>query len=211
MNICKFCSTEVDGPLSKGYCPNCYRYFVLYGYKYFEPSKIGSISYVKDETSKQNGWPICHICGMAFQKLQQHIYYTHHLAKNEYCDLFGLDHGIRLTGETYHNKMREHALANNMDEQLRSVGAKTRYKEGHNNKYQRSLQTQNRLANNKIQYNIKIKKKRLEAIEYIKSFDPLVQDQFIKTLNSPSNELNGDQLRLKCAILGYDLDRDVII
>ena len=109
--------------------------------------------------------------------------------------------------------MHNHALNNNMDEQLKRAGVNTRFQKGHNNNYERSYQTKQRLCErgktDLQSYSNKLKAKRQEAIDYIKSFDEVVQQQFLHVLNSPINELNIDQIKLKCALLGYDLDRKV--
>lgn len=213
MKECKFCHKPIKRP-SHGYCVSCYQYFVMHGYDTWCPSEYGSLARVQKEDSIQYRWPICHICGKAFTKLQQHIWYAHEMTKHEYCDKFGLDHKINMVEETYHNKMREHAYANNMDQQLLEAGKKTRFEKGHEIRYERSYQTKLRLASRGEElgdYSIRINEARRNAIEYIKSFDEVIQRQFMNTLNSPIEELNADQLRLKCALLGYDLTKDVKI
>ena len=212
-NKCKFCGKEQKRPLSLGYCTSCYQYFILHNYSSWYPSQYGSLSRVQKEDSVQYGWPVCHICGKAFTKLQQHIWYAHKMTKNEYCDKYGLDHSIKMTSNEYSEVMHNHALNNNMDEQLKRAGVNTRFQKGHNNNYERSYQTKQRLCErgktDLQSYSKKLKAKRQEAIDYIKSFDEVVQQQFLHVLNSPINELNVDQIRLKCALLGYDLDRKV--
>ena len=81
MNKCKFCGKEQKTALSKGYCVSCYQYFILHKYSIWPASKFGKLNRVANENSNQYNWPICHICGKAFAKLQQHIYYAHHLTK----------------------------------------------------------------------------------------------------------------------------------
>lgn len=213
MKECKFCHKPIKRP-SHGYCVSCYQYFIMHGYDTWCPSEYGSLARVQKEDSIQYGWPICHICGKAFTKLQQHIWYAHEMTKHEYCDKFGLDHKINMVEEAYHNKMREHAYANNMDQQLLEAGKKTRFEKGHDIRYERSYQTKLRLASRGEElgdYSIRINEAKRNAIEYIKSFDEVIQRQFMNTLNSPIEELNADQLRLKCALLGYDLTKDVKI
>ena len=142
MYRCKFCNKLQKTRLSKGYCTSCYQYFVVFDHQVFEPSCYGSISVVTDKNSNQFGWPICHICGKAFVKLQQHIYYSHNLTKNEYCDKFGINHNARLTADDYHNKMSYHAYKNDMDVQLINTGESTRFKpnDSSNGRYKRSKQ-----------------------------------------------------------------------
>ena len=148
---CKSCKKHVK-VLTKGYCQSCYRYFIRDGYDTWYPSQYGELGRVQDKNSNQYGMPICHICGKAFTKLQQHIYYAHNLSKKEYCDKFGIDRSINMTRPEYNEKMRNYALKNNMNEQLRQVGKDTRFKKGHNNKYKRSYQTVNRLKNMQKEY-----------------------------------------------------------
>lgn len=141
---CKSC-----GKTSKsyaGYCQQCYNYFIVKNFKtYKDKTRYGEIAYVDDKNSKQHSMPICHICGKAYTKLQQHIYYAHNMSKKEYCDKFGLDHNVLLTSNDYHQKMSELAYKYDMDEQLRKAGKNTRFKKGHNRNYERSYMTKERL------------------------------------------------------------------
>lgn len=138
---CKFCNKEQKTPLSKGYCVSCYQYFIMHKYEIWPKSKYGQIDTVLDIRSDQFGMCICHICGKAYTKLQQHIYYVHKMSKKEYCDKFGLNHNIQMTSTSYNSKMRDYALNYKMDDQLRRTGLKTRFKKGHNLNYKRSYQT----------------------------------------------------------------------
>lgn len=149
MKECKFCHREVKRP-TKGYCVSCYQYFILHGYDSWYPSEYGSLDRVQKRNSKQYNWPVCHICGKAFAKLQQHIWYAHQMTKNEYCDKFGLDRSINMTSPDYNKKMHDYALKYNMDDQLRKAGKSTRFKQGHNTTYKRSFQTIQRLKSNKF-------------------------------------------------------------
>lgn len=220
MNKCKFCGREQKRPLSKGYCTTCYQYFIGYGYDTWCPSKYGELARVQDEKSEQYGWPICHICGRAYTKLQQHIWYSHNMTKKEYCDKFGIDRTINMTSEEYSIKMHNYALENNMDEQLKEAGKYTRFQKGHNVNYARSAMTLKRLEetgksiihkNSLYNPNSKLGKKRKEALDYINSFDDVIKEQFIKVLNGPVNEMGIDQIKLKCDILGYDLEKEITL
>ena len=141
---CKFC-----GSMDKnyaGFCQKCYTYFIVNGYKTFNDKvKYGKLSRVEDENSKQYGMPICHLCGNAYIKLQSHIYYAHHMSKNEYCDHFGLDRKVRMTTDKYNKKMSDYAYQYNMDKQVIRVGKNTRFKKGQDNHYERSYMTMERL------------------------------------------------------------------
>lgn len=218
VNKCKFCGKVQDRPLSKGYCVSCYQYFIMHGYDSYYPSQFGELARVQKEDSKQYGWPICHICGRAYTKLQQHIWYSHNMTKKEYCEKFGIDRNINMTSEEYNKKMHDYALENNMDEQLKEAGKKTRFKKGQDINYERSPMTlerlketgrttihKNRLNNSKD----KLGQKRKEALDYINSFDDIIKEQFLKVLNGPVNEMGVEQIKLKCQLLGYDLEKEV--
>lgn len=212
---CKFCGREQLRPLSKGYCTTCYQYFIGFGYKTWYPSQYGELARVNKEGDPQYNWPICHICGKAYTKLQQHIWYTHNMTKNEYCDKFGIDRSINMTSEEYSAMMHNYALENNMDEQLKEAGKKTRFQKGHQNNYIRSQMTIDRLSEqgrttiHKNSCTNPLNKKRKEVIEYINSFDEVVKNQFIKVLNGPIEELGVEQLKMKCILLGYDLEKEI--
>lgn len=148
MNKCKFCGKEQKTPLSNGYCVSCYQYFILHNFDTWYPSQYGELAFVQDKTSNQYNQVICHECGKAFAKLQQHIWYQHNMTKNEYCDKWGLDHKIRMTSDEYSKKMSDYAYKYNMDEQVKTVGKGTRFKKGCSNKYERSYQTKCRLEKN---------------------------------------------------------------
>lgn len=215
MNKCKFCGKEQSRPLSQGYCVSCYQYFVMHGYDTWYKSQFGELARVTKKDSPQYGWPICHICGRAYTKLQQHIWYSHDLTKKEYCDKFGIDRNINMTSEEYNKKMHDYALEYNMDEQLKKAGKKTRFKKGHDINYIRSPMTMERLkiqGERTIHQNSAsnpLNKKKKEVIDYINSFDDVIKEQFIKVLNGPVDELGVDQIKMKCALLGYDLEKEV--
>ena len=145
MNKCNFCNKEQNRPLSNGYCVSCYQYFILHNYSTWYPSQYGMIGKVENKNSNQYGFIVCHECGKAFAKLQQHIWYSHKMTKKEYCDKWGIDHKTRLTTDNYNQKMRDYAYKYDMDKQLQEVGKNTRFKKGHNNNYERSEMTKNRL------------------------------------------------------------------
>lgn len=142
--ICKSCGKE-DVSRYDGYCQRCYIYFKHNKYKTYELPEFGKVSYVEDEKDNQYGMVICHICGKAYTKLQQHIYYSHHILKKDYCLQFGLDNKVRLTTDDYHNKMSRYAYKYDMPEQLKRAGVGTRFKKGYKSDYIRSHMTMERL------------------------------------------------------------------
>lgn len=63
----------------------------------------------------EEGRPICHICGMALDKLIEHTKRKHGLDAEAYREAFGLFRGrttVRLTSPKYANKMRDYCEAN---------------------------------------------------------------------------------------------------
>lgn len=156
MRKCRFCGKLIKRPI-KGYCVSCYQYFIMHKYDTWCPSKYGELNRVEQKESPQYNWPVCHICGKAFAKLQQHIWYAHNMTKNEYCDTYGLDHNINMTSTEYHEKMRQYAYDNNMDDQLRKIGKNTQFTKGRSNTYERSYQTKQRLREHGIKIGNKYK------------------------------------------------------
>lgn len=55
------------------------------------------------------GKPICHVCGMSFDKLVEHTIRKHALDSAEYRQKFGLMLSAKLTGPLYREKMQKHA------------------------------------------------------------------------------------------------------
>jgi len=111
--------------------------------------------------------------------------------------------------------MHDYALEYNMDEQLKRAGKKTRFKKGHDIRYERSPMTLERLketGRTTIHQNSAsnpLNKKKKEVIDYINSFDDVVKNQFMKVLNGPIDELGIEQIKMKCILLGYDLEREI--
>jgi hypothetical protein len=60
-----------------------------------------------------DGKIICHICGMAFDKLCEHTLRKHKLSDREYKQKFGLKIKLSLTSETYNKKMSEYTEKHN--------------------------------------------------------------------------------------------------
>lgn len=87
----------------------------------------------------------CLICGKRFKRVCRHANQSHGVTAREYKEMFGLDvsKGIMTPSDRQH--MRDLALENKMDVQLRRVGAETRFPKGHSLRYQRSQETLERL------------------------------------------------------------------
>lgn len=124
--ICKLCGKEISKTY-KGICHSCYIYFKNGGKVYNLPQN-GIVAFDDD------GKCICHICGRSFVKLGNHIKESHNMTIDEYKEKFGLCRNARTTQQIYHETMRIHAFANNMDKKLISWGENTRIKKGETGK-----------------------------------------------------------------------------
>lgn len=95
-------------------------------------SKIHPLPPVGEIHYDDEGRPICHICGKAFNKLMTHVYYKHGMTALEYKKEFGLDLHNSIMSETSREKARQNNKRNwdkikaNLEK-----GAPFRYKEGH--------------------------------------------------------------------------------
>lgn len=86
-------------------CQTCRKYQRNGGVWYIPP-KYGTVAY------DENGKPICHVCGMACNKLIEHTKRKHGLNSQDYRKQFGLMDTTRLTSPEYSEKMRIHAEDN---------------------------------------------------------------------------------------------------
>lgn len=100
MRTCKLCKNKFG---QKGYyCPSCYAYLRIHPEGIYELPNAGEIR------RASNGDPICHICGMAYRKLGNHIAFKHHMTQNEYRDMFKLYHNTKLSNYEYIDKMSQY-------------------------------------------------------------------------------------------------------
>ena len=133
--------------------------------------------------------------------------------KNEYCDTFGIDRSINMTSPEYNEKMREYAYKYDMDKQVINAGINTRYQKGHNKTYNRSYQTKNRLKMRGKILAMEYSNEDLQNInnikDYINSLEEPIKNQTLDLLNGPIENLTIDQLKLKCVLLGYDLNKKI--
>ena len=121
---CSVCGHDYTGrKLPDMQCQTCYHYFSNGGKVYDLPAP-GTIR--KDE----NGNIICHLCGRSFSRLGCHVRCFHNMTIDEYKEMFGLCQNACMTNDTYHEKMRQYALSNNMPEQLMRTGKNTRFAKG---------------------------------------------------------------------------------
>lgn len=100
IRICKLCGESFEAP---GFCcQSCYTYLRNHPEGIYPLPKKGEIGYA------ENGDPICHICGMAYRKLGNHIYNKHHISQNDYREMFGLHHNTKLSHTDYTKQMKEY-------------------------------------------------------------------------------------------------------
>lgn len=121
---CKDCGKLIDDKsYMNGLCSSCYSYRKKGG-TFNPPAEAGRIEH------DVNGRIICHICGRAYNRLGSHIRESHKLKTAEYKRIYGLCANAQLTSLSYHDKMSVLAIQNEMPEQLKTVGIKTRVKKG---------------------------------------------------------------------------------
>lgn len=100
VRYCNLCG-DVSDTTGK-YCQKCYMYLKLHPEGRYKLPPKGEIHYAP------NGDPICHICGMAYRKLGNHIAFRHHISQREYREMFRLHHNTRLSNIGYKETMREY-------------------------------------------------------------------------------------------------------
>ena len=80
---------KITDKLKKKLCIKCYgrqyREHKKRQEKVYDIPPIGEINY------SEEGKPICHICGKAYNKLLTHVYYAHKMGEKEYKKEFGLN------------------------------------------------------------------------------------------------------------------------
>lgn len=96
---CKYCGIETSGKI----CQTCRKY-IREGNKFYEPPQKGEVGYADD------GKLICHICGMAYNKLGEHVKKKHKIKMEEYRKMFGLKKSAQLTAPEYHNKISKKTI-----------------------------------------------------------------------------------------------------
>lgn len=98
VKYCKICNGILD--TTGKYCQKCYNYLRNHPEGIYPLPPKGEICYAP------NGDVICHICGMAYRKLGNHIRFKHNLSQVEYRELFKLYHNTKLSNIDYRDKMR---------------------------------------------------------------------------------------------------------
>lgn len=98
MKVCERCKIAIK---SGTLCQTCRKYEKNGGVWYIPP-KFGEMKYDPD------GKPICHVCGMACNKLIEHTKRKHGLLSAEYRKEFGLMDSTQLTSPEYHDKMKQY-------------------------------------------------------------------------------------------------------
>ena len=121
VRYCNLCG-DISDTTGK-YCQKCYMYLKLHPEGKYELPPKREIHYAS------NGDPICHICGMAYRKLGNHIAFRHHISQQEYREMFELHHNTRLSNNSYKETMREYNKRNYdvvVKENLIKYGVNTR-------------------------------------------------------------------------------------
>lgn len=121
VRYCGFCG-EVSDTTGK-YCQKCYNYLRIHPEGRYELPNKGEIAYAT------NGDAICHICGMAYRKLGNHIRFRHRMTQKTYREMFGLYHNTKLSNNEYKELMRGYTKENYnkvVKDNLINKGKKTR-------------------------------------------------------------------------------------
>ena len=126
MSVCEECGSTYRVRKTKSFgkilCNNCHNMYKSHPVNQIPPN--GEIRY-DDE-----GRPICHICGRAFDKLGQHVYNRHDMSADEYKEKFGLDRRVGLTSDKTKKKLQD-AVKDNyslvVEKNLLNNGKKTRF------------------------------------------------------------------------------------
>lgn len=134
MNTCEKCRI----PIVRGrLCCACQAYKRKGGVWHPLPA-FGTVEY-DDE-----GRPICHVCGMAFDKLIEHTKRKHGLDTADYRAEFGLMRKMaRLTSPKYADKMREHVEEHKTHE-VNFLPAQTGEKRGKRNGHWSPMEVESR-------------------------------------------------------------------
>lgn len=131
MKSCEICGTK-EGKIcfnektQKTLCAKCRRYELNHPVNPLP--KKGEVAY------DEQGRPICHVCGRAFNRVTSHANNAHGLSAYEYKEKFGLNNNTGLLIESTKNKLRNH-IKNNykkvVEDNLINKGKKYRFEDGH--------------------------------------------------------------------------------
>lgn len=127
---CKECGGPVDrslrGANNKKFCSDKCR-----GKDTWRRVREVQIAKWREERGKYAEGKIqCRLCEKWYVKVASHAFLTHHLTEEQYKEYFDLPLSKGIITEEHRLLLREHALENGMDEQLKRVGVRTRYKKG---------------------------------------------------------------------------------
>lgn len=100
IRTCLLCGGHND--TTGKYCQKCYMYLKLHPEGVYPLPPKGEVVYAP------NGDPICHICGMAYRKLGNHIFNRHGITQNQYREMFKLYHNTKLSNKEYQDTMRKY-------------------------------------------------------------------------------------------------------
>jgi hypothetical protein len=127
---CRVCGDRVrrliHSPEHGVVCSRCYQRAKRAGKVYDLPS-YGELGYSED------GKPICHVCGLAFDKVLSHVWQVHDMTEQEYKKQFGLEttKGIMSEKSTLLARQRnKENYAVVVKENLLVAGTETRFKQG---------------------------------------------------------------------------------
>ena len=130
MKKCRVCGESerrvINSPEYGLVCSRCYQR-LRNNSKVYDLPKYGEIDYSED------GKPICHVCGLAFDKVMSHVWQVHEMTENEYKKKFGLETTKGIMSEKSTKLARKQCLKNYAlvcEENLLKNGVGTRFKKG---------------------------------------------------------------------------------
>ena len=134
---------KITDKLKKKLCIKCYgrqyREHKKRQEKVYDIPPIGEINY------SEEGKPICHICGKAYNKLLTHVYYTHKMREKEYKKEFGLNLHQGIASNKTKVKLQKSVELNYekvVAENLICKGKETRFKKGSEGRTKEKLSIQ---------------------------------------------------------------------
>lgn len=131
MKKCEICGTKegkicYSKDLNKTLCVKCRRYEINHPVNPLPPK--GEVKY------DNQGRPICHICGRAFNRVTSHAHKEHDISAYEYKKMFELNNNTGLLIESSKDRLRKH-IKDNYDkvvkDNLINKGKDFRYENGH--------------------------------------------------------------------------------